>query len=55
MTDKLPASERVAILSNRIANLNKGSGDYALDNRVAAINSARRGLEVAQRDLARGK
>lgn len=55
MTDKLPASERVEILSKRIANLNKGSGDYDLNNRVAAINSARRGLEAAEKDLKRGK
>lgn len=55
MTEELPAMERVSILRQRIANLNKGSGDYDLDGRIQAINAARSALDRAERELANGR
>lgn len=54
MNEELSASERVSILRQRIANLNRGSGEYDLDGRILAINGARTALERAERDLAHG-
>lgn len=44
----LPAQERIDILSKRIDNLNKGSGDYDIGNRVRAIRTAKSSLDAAE-------
>lgn len=52
MSEELTPAERCAILSKRIENLNKGSGDYELAGRVIAIKVARSALERAQKEMA---
>lgn len=51
MVELLRARERIKILTARIYNLNKGYGDYTLDDRIAAINSSRKALAIAEREL----
>lgn len=51
---ELHPSEIVSILTKRIANLNRGSGDYGLAGRVQAIQAARRALDKAEREILLG-
>lgn len=55
MTELLPAQTRCEILTKRIQNLNRGSGDYDIAGRVLAIAAARRALDTAEKDLEYGR
>lgn len=49
--EMLPVTERVRILSQRLANLENGSGDFRPSNRVMAIKECRRKLAGAKSDM----
>lgn len=49
----LHPSERVDILTKRLANLRSGRGDFRPSNRVLAVKETARALEEAKADLAR--
>lgn len=54
MSEILPAEERVRILTNRVANLKNGSGQYGNEfNRRFAIRQAEGALKDALADLRR--
>lgn len=48
--DKLPPSERIAVLTKRIQNLNHAT-TLDVEFRVKEIDRARKALEKAQREL----
>lgn len=54
MADKLPAAERIRILTGRIANLNKGSGDYDMEGRLLALRKAKVALDDAKSEQHNG-